>query len=300
MKNFVFLLLACFIECFSSGSNTLGPPTYQYMCTYAIEDYEGYEATQPRAFAHSNNFAYQFKLRMNQYQPAVSVVHYDSARNRVANLQQLTANSDVCELVQFTGHGYPNDIIIWPALTAPPNGTYYVAPGDRSYGGWTRWALFDACQVLKRGNSGLTDNSSNGYKYWFGGAHAVISHRANTYWFYESDCGLFGCNRYRSEYFYDSFAVYYAPGNYSIWDSWQYSYRDRIYSRGYGGSPAIVYQTFNIGGGTIVAGKNEYSNLQYNGSFYALNYSGAPTSDLYRTYVDYGTPSYAPLSPPSD
>ena len=58
--------------------------------------------------------------------------------------------------------------------------------------------------------------------------------------------------------------------------------------------------TFDIGGGTTVAGKQEYSNLQYNGSFNSINYSGAPTNRLFRTYIDYGTPIYSPLSPPND
>lgn len=295
----VFFLLALAALANSAGIGTLGPPQYLYMCTYAINNYEGYEANEDRSAAHSNEFASDMRARMAQYMPAVGVAHFDSAREREANLSRLGLRSGYCEMVQFSGHGYPNSYIMWGSAT-PGTAPIYAQPRQQAFGGWTRWVLLHTCQSLKRGASGLSDNSPSGYKYWFGGAHAVLGFRSNTYWFYQSNCGVFGCSRYRSEYMYDSFATYWAPGFSTIWESWHMAWRDRIHSRGFDGSPAIVFMTQNIGGGTIVSGRDEQSDLQYNGDFSAINYSGAPTSNLYRTYIDYGTPSYTPLSPPSD
>ncbi len=269
---FVLTGLILSISLHANGNNTYGVPGYLWQNTNTIETYNPPIPGYTRSHTHGDRFAGQLTAQLSAHYPSVQVSRQANKDSQLSLGSIVANNMSGYEMVFYGGHGY-SDGSGWVSYDQ-----HALAPGSKSYGGWTRWVFYDACEILLNHNAAV-------YAPMFNGLHAVFGHESNTYaYLITYNCGVFSCSHHRSEDMYDNFANRWVNGQ-DLWMAWRYSISDTRYVQGgYGETPATVYNTYWPWYGKTFIGKTEYITNMFNGD--------VPVQTLNHEYVTYGTPSY--------
>lgn len=272
-----FLLISSFVILSVSLSNALtrwGVPTYCYNASYGVDDYLKISDLK-RSIANIDRFSDKLAAEISAKYPGVRTSNYIRRTNNNATTSNFkNDNTNYCEIVNFSGHGNANRVNLYDTS---------VSSGEKKFGGYTRWVFFHSCLTLNVGPSTLRN--------WFDGVHAICGYRSLAYEFYRSDCGLFDCDRYRSEDVWDEFFARFIKDGNTIWDAWRYAVKHKQYENGNldGLEVAIAWVKGNADNGVYFQGKDECFANTYNNPF--NSYHATNIAYTYNYWV-LGSPNY--------
>jgi len=278
LKSFLAILL---LPLFSFALTPWGLPTWVDISTYALNDYSQWSSSTPnlkRSLSHKNRFIEQIQGKLNAKYPNIfSTVRHNRENSAATTNNFKNDDTNGSEFVFFSGHGSKDFLYFY-------NGGIYSGSGKK-FGGYTRWAIFDACLALNK------DIPISQLENWFDGAHAILGFSSLSYEFIHSYNCFFTCDHYRSEDQYDKFAARFIRDGETIWSAYNNAVKGAIYSNGgIAVEPAIVYRKGNVDNGQYVDFSEERLQNVYNGPFNSNN--GASNILTDRKYTTYGTPAY--------
>jgi len=273
----ILTALLLFMSVFCSALTPWGLPTWVDISAYAVNDYsQTGNSNLSRSINHKNRFISQMQGRLKAKYPNInSEVMYNRENSSATTNNFLNDGTDMGEFVFFSGHGSN-------ALLAFYNGNVYSTSG-KSFGGYTRWVMFDACLVL---NTSLSQNER-----WFNGVHSILGYDSFSYEFVKSYNCFFTCDYYRSEDVFNKFASRFITNGETIWSAHHNSVKEAIYQNGgLGVAPSIVFRSGNADNGQFVSFTEERLQNVYNGPF---SYQ-AGASNIYINWnaYYYGKPQY--------
>lgn len=183
-NNFVVVKCGC---CFCGKRKSCPPPPAFGISAYAVNDYSHISNVKAknlsRSIAHKNKFINKFTDAIGLKYPSVQTkVRHDREDASATSSNFISDNTDKSEFVFFAGHGQQQTLAFYDKSLKLSNGV-------KSFGGNTRWVLFDACLVL---NVNKTDFISQEYDKkktqdpyrvldvfgWFNGVHVILGNYA--------------------------------------------------------------------------------------------------------------------------
>jgi hypothetical protein len=258
-----------------SGSNAYGLPAYLDMATFTINDYVDTTPDLGRSHVEGDRFFSQLHSQLaSKYPSIISNRNLNERDASVTKAKYIAANTNGSEFVFFCGHGNKPGIISQDGK--------YVYPGDKGYGGWTRWPFLIPCLVLNNSNPDF-------YAPMFKGAHAIFGYASTSVEYNKRyNCNIFnaGCLYYRSEDAWNYFTDNWVNRGMFMYDAYVEAVRNTIYAQGGAGvSPAAIYCYGNVNGRLFIGGTEMISTI-FNGE--------VPYASLNKVYrfEKFGTPTY--------
>jgi len=272
MKNLLnkklFIIAFCLTLVIPAFSASWGLPTYLYILSDSIQDYPGTNDL-PRSHAHKGRFVNGVIGNIKSKYSAISTSNLDY-QDSAATTTSLN-NSNTYEMVFFAGHGNTSG----PAMY---NGTLN---NSKSFGGWTRWVIWDAC---------LTMNQSFDYMLpRFNGVHGMFGYKSIGYQFHKwTDYWIFGTGNHEySEELWSRFANRWVKDGWGMWDAFQDGVQVEVANEGYSVQIGAFYMKGTIDGGYLDGSNEKLANV-YNGP---IQWAQA-TEGCWTRQTTWGNPAY--------
>ncbi|MDR0516005.1 MAG: DUF6345 domain-containing protein [Fibromonadaceae bacterium] len=270
---FLFMSVSCL------ALTPWGLPSYVDISAYAVNDYSQYgsgTSNLNRTILHKNRFIEQIQGKLKAKYPNISsAVKYNRENSAATKSNFLNDYTNIGEFVFFSGHGNRALLAFYDKTVSSTSG--------KSFGGYTRWAMFDACLVL--------DAPFSKHEPWFDGAHSILGYNSLSYEFIHSYNCFFTCDHYRSEDVFNKFASRFITNGETIWSAHHNSVKEAIYQNGgHGIAPSIVFFSGNADNGQFVSFADERLQNVYNGPFSYQN--GASNIYINWNAYFYGNPQY--------
>jgi len=285
MKKLKLFLVIFLLPLSSFALTPWGLPTYVDISAYAVNNYSYYRITHglsdddlsnlPHSINHKNTFITQLQGKLGKKYPSIfSTVRHNRENSAATKVNFLSDNTDLSEFVFVSGHGSYNTLFFYDDILQATAPTI-----TKTFGGYTRWIIFDNC---------LTLNASPLYlaSWLYGGAHVILGNRSKSGQF-----SLPSPYNYSSADQFDKFTTRFVTNGGTIWSSYNNAVKETFYTNvGFGIEPAIVFLAGKADNGKSVNFSEEKLQNVYNGPF---NYNyGATSLTINWLSQTYGTPAY--------